>query len=224
MEKGWNGCWASEKRTHFELVWSVCALEETPARLGGCLVVRVKLASYWTCLEVVERRKGDDARHGGQMKRRGQVNLRGNKTAHCLTSTTSTTARLMSSALAKYEDFLVRNVSTISSVESSLRSITWFLPGRFKDAELASEACSSYCSNAQELSSNMCPYSVCPAQCYQSISRHLTCEDRAERPQVETHSSSPPPYQIHPCMVRQGQGVQMGSKGARAHSLYSTPC
>ncbi|KXN90064.1 Peroxisomal membrane protein PEX16 [Leucoagaricus sp. SymC.cos] len=46
----------------------------------------------------------------------------------------------MSFSLAKYESFLINNVSTISSLESSLRSITWFLPGRFKDAELASEA------------------------------------------------------------------------------------
>ena len=46
----------------------------------------------------------------------------------------------MSSALARYESFLVAHVSTISSLESSLRSITWILPGRFKDAELASEA------------------------------------------------------------------------------------
>ncbi|KAI6008219.1 peroxisomal membrane protein PEX16 [Pisolithus orientalis] len=49
----------------------------------------------------------------------------------------------MSSALARYEDFLVKNVSTISSVESTLKSITWLLPGRFKDAELASEALSA---------------------------------------------------------------------------------
>ena len=46
----------------------------------------------------------------------------------------------MSSPLAQYESFLVAHVSTISSLESSLRSITWILPGRFKDAELASEA------------------------------------------------------------------------------------
>ncbi|CCL99040.1 uncharacterized protein FIBRA_01049 [Fibroporia radiculosa] len=49
----------------------------------------------------------------------------------------------MSSALAHYESFLVKNVSTISSLESSLRSITWILPGRFRDAELASEALSA---------------------------------------------------------------------------------
>ncbi|KAH9950387.1 peroxisomal membrane protein PEX16 [Amylocystis lapponica] len=49
----------------------------------------------------------------------------------------------MSSALATYESFLVHNVSTISSLESTLRSITWILPGRFKDAELASEALSA---------------------------------------------------------------------------------
>lgn len=46
----------------------------------------------------------------------------------------------MSSTLEKYETFLVKNVSTISALESSLRSVTWFLPGRFKDADLASES------------------------------------------------------------------------------------
>ncbi|KAL4261522.1 Peroxisomal membrane protein PEX16 [Pleurotus pulmonarius] len=48
----------------------------------------------------------------------------------------------MPSSLAHYETFLINNVSTISTLESSLRSLTWFLPGRFKDAELASEALS----------------------------------------------------------------------------------
>lgn len=50
----------------------------------------------------------------------------------------------MSLTLAKYENFLVKNVSTISTLESSFRSVTWFLPGRFKDADLVSEACQSY--------------------------------------------------------------------------------
>jgi len=49
----------------------------------------------------------------------------------------------MSSVVAGYESFLIKNVSTISTLESSLRSATWFLPGRFKDAELASEALSA---------------------------------------------------------------------------------
>lgn len=47
----------------------------------------------------------------------------------------------MSSPLLQYEAFLLGNGSTISTIESSLRSLTWFLPGRFKDAELASEGC-----------------------------------------------------------------------------------
>ncbi|KAF5313976.1 hypothetical protein D9611_006777 [Ephemerocybe angulata] len=46
----------------------------------------------------------------------------------------------MTFSRTNYESFLVNNVSTISSLESSLRSMSWFLPGRFKDAELASEA------------------------------------------------------------------------------------
>ena len=49
-------------------------------------------------------------------------------------------AHVMASSKIRYEAFLINNVSTISTLESSLRSITWFLPGRFKDAELASEA------------------------------------------------------------------------------------
>lgn len=52
-----------------------------------------------------------------------------------------TTNLSMTSTMAGYEAFLANNVSTISSIESTLRSLTWFLPGRFKDAELASEAC-----------------------------------------------------------------------------------
>lgn len=66
------------------------------------------------------------------------------------------------SPLQHYETFLIHNSSTIATIgvffikyiglnpkhsyllESSLRSLTWFLPGRFKDAELASEARSSY--------------------------------------------------------------------------------
>lgn len=59
---------------------------------------------------------------------------------HLLLVSPSSVFTSMSSALAQYESFLVAHVSTISSLESSLRSITWILPGRFKDAELASEA------------------------------------------------------------------------------------
>ncbi|CEL57903.1 Peroxisomal membrane protein PEX16 OS=Yarrowia lipolytica (strain CLIB 122 / E 150) GN=PEX16 PE=3 SV=1 [Rhizoctonia solani AG-1 IB] len=50
---------------------------------------------------------------------------------------------MATSPLARYESFLISNASTISTIESSLRSLTWFLPGRFRDAELASEALSA---------------------------------------------------------------------------------
>ncbi|KZS96001.1 peroxisomal membrane protein PEX16 [Sistotremastrum niveocremeum HHB9708] len=49
----------------------------------------------------------------------------------------------MPKMLANYEAFLIENSSTIATIESSLRSLTWFLPGRFKDAELASESLSA---------------------------------------------------------------------------------
>ncbi|KAM0753527.1 peroxisomal membrane protein pex16 [Meredithblackwellia eburnea MCA 4105] len=44
------------------------------------------------------------------------------------------------SAARSYEALLVQNATRISSIESTLRSLSYFLPGRFKDAELASEA------------------------------------------------------------------------------------
>ncbi|CAO1621879.1 unnamed protein product [Parajaminaea phylloscopi] len=42
--------------------------------------------------------------------------------------------------LKAYESFLLANASQITAVESTLRSLTYFLPGRFKDAEVAAEA------------------------------------------------------------------------------------
>ncbi|CAO3670187.1 unnamed protein product [Umbelopsis vinacea] len=42
--------------------------------------------------------------------------------------------------LKKYEDFLISNASQITGIEGTLRSITYFLPGRFQDAEFASQA------------------------------------------------------------------------------------
>ncbi|OLL22066.1 Peroxisomal membrane protein PEX16 [Neolecta irregularis DAH-3] len=41
--------------------------------------------------------------------------------------------------LRRYESFLAHNASQVSSIESTLRSLAYVLPGRFKDAELASE-------------------------------------------------------------------------------------
>ncbi|KAJ7071069.1 peroxisomal membrane protein PEX16 [Mycena amicta] len=39
-----------------------------------------------------------------------------------------------------YEGWVLANLQALATLESSLRSVSWFLPGRFKDAELASEA------------------------------------------------------------------------------------
>lgn len=45
----------------------------------------------------------------------------------------------MSRLVAAYEQLLLDNVSTVSTVESAIRNVTWFLPGRFNDADIASE-------------------------------------------------------------------------------------
>ncbi|KAI9250529.1 peroxisome membrane protein [Phascolomyces articulosus] len=42
--------------------------------------------------------------------------------------------------LTKYDDFLLKNASQITGIEASLRSLTYILPGRFHDAEFASQA------------------------------------------------------------------------------------
>ncbi|GAA6059760.1 hypothetical protein JCM10212_001968 [Sporobolomyces blumeae] len=46
----------------------------------------------------------------------------------------------VSAAIASYEATLLANASRIASIESTLRTLSWFIPGRFHDAELASES------------------------------------------------------------------------------------
>jgi len=64
-----------------------------------------------------------------------------------------------------YEDFIVSNASSIGSIESGLRSLTYIIPGRFRDAEIASESCmiidmtrslSRYSSNTFDRSALLC--------------------------------------------------------------------
>ncbi|ORX43093.1 peroxisome membrane protein [Hesseltinella vesiculosa] len=43
-------------------------------------------------------------------------------------------------AFKAYDDFLLKNVAQISTIESALRSLSYILPGRFQDAELTSQA------------------------------------------------------------------------------------
>ncbi|KAG6355480.1 hypothetical protein INS49_003442 [Diaporthe citri] len=42
--------------------------------------------------------------------------------------------------LAMYDDFVTKNASQVSQLESALRSLTYIIPGRFRDAELATES------------------------------------------------------------------------------------
>ncbi|KAL8785955.1 MAG: hypothetical protein Q9195_008419 [Heterodermia aff. obscurata] len=42
--------------------------------------------------------------------------------------------------LDSYEDFVKNNTSQVSQIESALRSLTYILPGRFNESELASES------------------------------------------------------------------------------------
>ncbi|KAI9886064.1 MAG: hypothetical protein M1823_002137 [Watsoniomyces obsoletus] len=45
--------------------------------------------------------------------------------------------------LHAYGDFIVKNASSVSQIESTLRSLTYIIPGRFRDSEIASESRSS---------------------------------------------------------------------------------
>ncbi|MCJ1374931.1 Peroxisomal membrane protein pex16 [Loxospora ochrophaea] len=42
--------------------------------------------------------------------------------------------------LHMYEDFITKNASSVSQIESALRSLTYIIPGRFRESELASES------------------------------------------------------------------------------------
>ncbi|RDA82575.1 hypothetical protein CP532_3067 [Ophiocordyceps camponoti-leonardi (nom. inval.)] len=42
--------------------------------------------------------------------------------------------------LALYDDFISKNAGQVSQIESALRSLTYVIPGRFRDAEIASES------------------------------------------------------------------------------------
>ncbi|KAG8161203.1 hypothetical protein KVR01_009467 [Diaporthe batatas] len=42
--------------------------------------------------------------------------------------------------LAMYDDFVTKNASQVAQLESALRSLTYIIPGRFRDAELATES------------------------------------------------------------------------------------
>lgn len=40
----------------------------------------------------------------------------------------------------KYEEFIVSNANSVGQIEGALRSLTYIIPGRFRDAEIASES------------------------------------------------------------------------------------
>ncbi|KAJ6442439.1 peroxisomal membrane protein pex16 [Purpureocillium lavendulum] len=42
--------------------------------------------------------------------------------------------------LAMYDEFITKNAGQVSQIESALRSLTYIIPGRFRDAEIASES------------------------------------------------------------------------------------
>jgi len=56
-------------------------------------------------------------------------------------ATKPSSRRLLSSPqwLRRYDDFVAKNASQVARIESGLRSLTYILPGRFHDAEMASE-------------------------------------------------------------------------------------
>ncbi|KAI9743831.1 MAG: Peroxisomal membrane protein pex16 [Claussenomyces sp. TS43310] len=50
------------------------------------------------------------------------------------------TLSIPSEYLSKYQTFILKNSSSVSQIESALRSLTYLIPGRFRDAEIASES------------------------------------------------------------------------------------
>lgn len=50
------------------------------------------------------------------------------------------TLKMPSQWLQMYDDFITKNAHQVSQIESTLRSLTYIIPGRFRDAEIASES------------------------------------------------------------------------------------
>ncbi|KAK4102850.1 peroxisome membrane protein [Parathielavia hyrcaniae] len=55
-------------------------------------------------------------------------------------STVKNTLSLPSQWLHMYDEFITKNAHQVSQIESTLRSLTYIIPGRFRDAEIASES------------------------------------------------------------------------------------
>ena len=68
------------------------------------------------------------------------------------------------SLVNSYERLLLHNISTVATVESGIRNITWLLPGRFQDAEVASEGCEWCLSTIQQSKSYLIMSDMIP-QC-----------------------------------------------------------
>ncbi|WQF83349.1 Putative peroxisome membrane protein, Pex16 [Colletotrichum destructivum] len=54
-------------------------------------------------------------------------------------STIRTVLSLPPQWLSMYDEFITKNAGQVSQIESALRSLTYIIPGRFRDAEIASE-------------------------------------------------------------------------------------
>ena len=120
-------------------------------------------------------------------------------------------------AMSRYESFLVKHVSAISTVESSLRSLTWFLPGRFKDAELASEACKLKLTVHLQFSFQS---SIRFFECAEHVSRRSSRKIRAFRPEVPPFNTFFSSHTLYNCLVRKGPSLQMGGSRSATPSLH----
>ncbi|KAL7412516.1 peroxisome membrane protein [Mrakia frigida] len=76
--------------------------------------------------------------------------------------------------ISAYSKFLIHNASTVSSVESAIRSATYLLPGRFEGAEIASEGVHSLLSLLSSIHTSL-------------LNTHLSTLPLSQRPQL------PPP-------------------------------
>ncbi|KAK4688983.1 hypothetical protein P7C73_g1126, partial [Tremellales sp. Uapishka_1] len=68
-----------------------------------------------------------------------------------------------SALVESYERLLIDNVSTVQTVESAIRNITYFLPGRFEDAEIASEGLYSLLSLVSQYHDTLLSKRISPA-------------------------------------------------------------
>lgn len=130
-------------------------------------------------------------------------------------------AALLGKIRDEYEGALLHNTGTLVTVESTLRQLTWFLPGRFSDSEVASEGSEYRFSHIREDYSSAIPsfVAVYSALSLLTIYHDTILQKRIARVREEERKSPFPSDQLKQEEQKERQHLQAeGADGSNGHS------